>query len=598
MKIYKYNSEHSDFLVKNRVSRKTITILTILLILSFCLICSVSCSKGNTADTDIPSPTDTSAPDSSGRVFLADGEKSEFRIIRSADCDDYIKTLANSIREQIKNKTGVNIRVYTDATPASEGVREILVGKTNREQSAQAYASLKYNDWRICAQKDTVAIAAFKEETLEFAVKRFMQKTQSDGRMLYYTAFSEEKLRVYDVSELTLGGRDISEYTIICKNEDELTFACSVRDTLAEYSGNYLTVTDDKSKLETGKKPLYIGSADYPAEESKKDSTAYVCAEYEGGYSFWYSDASARLTAFSHLDGGLSMAAGSAALETVLKGAELLVKEEYMNLKIMSFNVLNGWNTNKIGNRDDLAAAKINEYLPDVIGFQEFDPFYREAEAPLGELIASKYTEANVTGGTATTDMSWNPIFYKTERLTLKMCGSEVYKDGTFHQSYPHGGKSMFRTISWAVFEDKVSKQSFIFVNTHYDYTTDKATMEYNQRSEANQLVALVKNLKATYGVNTVFVTGDYNAATDGVSSTVMKQAGFADTWSIAASKDNLNSSGTLDAAVTGPYSWAIDHVFYMAESITVENYKTITDIRDASDHCPIFVSLTVKEAN
>ena len=30
-----------------------------------------------------------------------------------------------------------------------------------------------------------------------------------------------------------------------------------------------------------------------------------------------------------------------------------------MDLSIMTFNVLNGWNTNKIGERDDLAASVI-----------------------------------------------------------------------------------------------------------------------------------------------------------------------------------------------------------------------------------------------
>ncbi len=595
MKSYKYSLKRTAFLVKNKMKSKSVYILTILLILSFCLISSVGCSDGRNAVTDTLTSDDTQIFEDDGRIFLSDGTQTEFRIIRPADCDDYIKQLSNSIREQIKNKSGVNIRVFTDATPVSDDVREILVGRTNRAKSAVAYEGLKYNDWRICAENGTVAIAAFKENTLELAVKRFMQKTHTEGKSVYYNAFKEEKLQVYDVSELSLGGVDISNYTIVCENESELTFSESVRDIIAEYSGNYLDIADDISELKSNSKPLYIGSADYPGEASKKDTTAYILGEYGGGYSLWYVDSSAKLSAFSALDKGLSESALYASLEALLPRADLVAKEEYMNLKIMSFNVLNGWNTSNIGARDDLAAAKILEYLPDVIGFQEFDPFYREAEKPLPYLIASKYTEVNVTDASTTADMSWNPIFYRTDRLTLQHYGSEVFRDGTFHQSYPYGGKSMFRTISWAIFEDKESKQSFIFVNTHYDFVGDAATMQYNQRSEANQLVELVRKLKATYSVETVFVTGDYNATTNGIPSKIMKDAGFADTWSIAANKDNVNSSGTLGEAVKGTYDNAIDHVFCMADSVTVENYKTVTDIRAASDHCPIFVSLSVK---
>ena len=82
-----------------------------------------------------------------------------------------------------------------------------------------------------------------------------------------------------------------------------------------------------------------------------------------------------------------------------------------MDLKIMTFNVLNGWSTSNIGKRDDLAASAILEHKPDIIGFQELDGNYRLAEKPLPELISPKYSE---TGENHT---SWNPIFYNTERL-------------------------------------------------------------------------------------------------------------------------------------------------------------------------------------
>ena len=53
-----------------------------------------------------------------------------------------------------------------------------------------------------------------------------------------------------------------------------------------------------------------------------------------------------------------------------------------MDLKIMTFNVLNGWNTTHIGERDDLAAEVILTEAPDVLCLQELDPCIAERKTP------------------------------------------------------------------------------------------------------------------------------------------------------------------------------------------------------------------------
>ncbi len=587
MEIYKFSCQNGK---KHRNKQA----LSILLILSFLLIFAVSCTPTGTPPPNTEPETDPAAKPTDGTVLITDGESAKFRIVRPADGDAYIKTLAAELRDKIKTLSGVTLRVFTDSTPPSEDVCEILVGKTNRPESAAAYEGLDFGDWRVVAGEKTVAIAAYQEKTLETAVKRFIAKTRLNGKAVGFAPFTEEKQGVYDIPKLTLNGVDIAEYSIICEKESELAFAEEVRDLIAVYNGSYLEILTDPAKLASTGKAFYIGSGYYGGEADKKSEHLYLCSEYGKGMSLWYCDASACLTASIHLKNGLQNASIEAALESFLPGAKPESKEEPMSLKIMSFNVQNGWNTSDIGNRDDLAAGKILQYLPDVIGLQEFDPYYREAADPLTKLIAAKYTEVNVTGASDVMNMSWNPVFYNSERLTPKMFGSEEYRNGTSY-NYPHGGKSKFRTISWVIFEDNQSKQSFLFVNTHYDMNTDKPTNDYNQRQQALQLLELVERVKQTYGIKTVFVVGDYNAATTGIPAAAMKEVGFIDAWAVAATKDNSNSCGTTGQPLEGNYSWAIDHIFFMADAdVSVTSYKTVTDIRDASDHCPILAELTV----
>ena len=252
-------------------------------------------------------------------------------------------------------------------------------------------------------------------------------------------------------------------------------------------------------------------------------------------------------------------------------------------IKIMTFNVLNGWNTTNIGTRDDETAEKILELMPDVIGLQEFDDYYRNATGtPLSALISAQYAEA----GSET--MSWNPIFYNTSTVELIQCGHENYTLGTSYDTYNYKGQigSKFRTIDWALLKHKDSDKQFLVLNTHLDVEADK------QPSQVSELKNKVTELKKSLGAEAIFLIGDLNSNVNSATAKNLFQFGFKDTHELAQTKDDLTSCGTKGAAVTGAYQWAIDHVYCIGEQISVSNYLTVTDIRNASDHCPVAVTL------
>ena len=254
----------------------------------------------------------------------------------------------------------------------------------------------------------------------------------------------------------------------------------------------------------------------------------------------------------------------------------------------MTFNVLNGWNTTKIGERDDLAAEVILSEHPHVLCLQEFDPCYRMADAPLQELIASRYTEA----GDAHT--SWNPIFYDHDKLRAVEFSEVPFVRGTVY-NYSQGGLSGFRTIFYALLETLDTKERFLVLNLHYDMCKDRELCLENQADESRQAVALAEQLSAQYGVDALFVTGDYNARIDGVPTAYMLQNGFVDTHALAAERDDRGSCSKLGEPLWGGYDAAIDHILYRGtRPLAVHRYQTVDSIRAASDHAPVFAEMTL----
>ena len=261
-----------------------------------------------------------------------------------------------------------------------------------------------------------------------------------------------------------------------------------------------------------------------------------------------------------------------------------------MKMKIMTFNVLNGWNTTHIGERDDLAAAAILQQTPDVLCLQEFDPCYRMAEQPLQQMIAPLYVEA---GEEHTT---WNPIFYNKERVRLLAFGEERFEKGTEY-NYPKGGRSGFRTVCHALLEDVESATRFLLLNLRYDTSKEWQTTVENQESESHQVLLLAKELMAKHSACALFVTGDYNAKIGGISCTRMLENGFLDTHALALEKDDKGTCSRLGEPLWGDYAkGAIDHVFYMGEGTPrVLAYETLEEFRAASDHAPVCVTVELE---
>lgn len=296
---------------------------------------------------------------------------------------------------------------------------------------------------------------------------------------------------------------------------------------------------------------------------------------------------------------------GSVEEESEMKKTEVLddYVERGTSKRVMTFNVWNVWKPDVKGAQGERyriegCAEVILENSPDFVCLQEYDHWYRcHSDGLHYKLISEKYAEALPDG--VDPNYVWNPVFYDKEKYTLIENGIVDFKaEGvTCYESahYPdESDTSHFRTLVWAVLEDKTDKNKYIIGNLHYSVIGKEKNGIYTHENEAKLVIDKIKALCEKYNAISL-VCGDYNSLARNEGSggyRFMIDAGFVDTYMIAEQKNDLGSCGEAGKIVERKYSdGAIDHVMTLSP-ISVEAYYTLNSecISKYSDHRPVVV--------
>ena len=208
---------------------------------------------------------------------------------------------------------------------------------------------------------------------------------------------------------------------------------------------------------------------------------------------------------------------------------------EYLNeqiakgesVRVMTFNVWNVWNPAVRGAQGERyrmegCAEVMLEHFPDFVCLQEYDHWYRcHFDGLHGRLISAKYTESIPRG--VDPNNVWNPVFYDKDKYTLIENGIVDFKaEGVAcyeSDRYPdEGGVSHFRTLVWAVLEDKNDQNKYVIGSLHYSVIGKEANGVYTHEPEARLVIDKIKELCEKYDAVSL-VCGDYNslAKRDGV---------------------------------------------------------------------------------
>ena len=194
----------------------------------------VSCASDNSEETssasdgssNITLPSEVPA----GYVSLAEHEKANYRIVYEDGLASTVTSKINKHLEEIKSKIGVIMESVSDKTlPTSlDGMPEILIGETNRAESAETGAALRSGEYLIKFNKSTknVVITAGNISALGSAVDAFFKDALDTSKRYLSVAetYKKEKILDFPIQSVLIDGVPIQEYTVIYpKDADAVT---------------------------------------------------------------------------------------------------------------------------------------------------------------------------------------------------------------------------------------------------------------------------------------------------------------------------------------------------------------------------------------
>ena len=194
----------------------------------------VSCASDNSEETssasdgssNITLPSEVPA----GYVSLAEHEKANYRIVYEDGLASTVTSKINKHLEEIKSKIGVIMESVSDKTlPTSlDGMPEILIGATNRAESAETGAALRSGEYLIKFNKSTknVVITAGNISALGSAVDAFFKDALDTSKRYLSVAetYKKEKILDFPIQSVLIDGVPIQEYTVIYpKDADAVT---------------------------------------------------------------------------------------------------------------------------------------------------------------------------------------------------------------------------------------------------------------------------------------------------------------------------------------------------------------------------------------
>ena len=243
------------------------------------------------ADTDTPSdpgseqpgdgpdteqPGDEPSADSETIALVADGV-AQYRIVRSDFANATVKALAIDLRNAIETITGVKPELVTDFTDEKDNtdIKEILVGKTNRPESAELSAKLGGNHYGYAVIGNKLVFAGNSDALLGFAITSFLKDRAgyvSEGSYMKIPNLSISKtLSVIQTNDHT---RDVAIYTA----KESVAYLDELQKALSGVAGSVTmkNQNDDAASVFDSKQyglVVIVGADTLPAEIAEPMST-------------------------------------------------------------------------------------------------------------------------------------------------------------------------------------------------------------------------------------------------------------------------------------------------------------------------------------
>ena len=543
----------------------------------------ISCGGGDVTTTEDSSTT--VPPEDVKTQGITAEELAMYEMIKPSGSDKSVASLGDSIKSAIKEKYGYNLKYRSDVI--NEKVEaykvkelEILIGETNREETAEFLSSLRYNDYGYGMVNKKLVIAGHTNEGTVKALEKFIAD-HVEGKSAADKVFFDGETSIikaeYERADLKIGSLSAKNMVIVyptALERNEINYAKELALLISEKSGYRVKAYVEHNYVrKDGDQVILIGNPvnDYgvavPADLGAEEMYISVGnnAMIVTGGCYYAFDRAAK-----------SLIEKVEALEDeALDDPEIRENLYRDSLTVMSFNL---WGWKRTSERDERIIKLLYETLPDTIGFQEdlpglvkmFEkelPFYGHVGVPV-----------NGNDGASCS------VFYLKDKFEVVDYGTK-WLSATPDVMSKFDESSENRIVTYVTLICKATGETFTHVNTHLEHTNNAA-----RELQADVMLNVIGEIEGT-----VIMTGDFNSSKPSGPINKYLEAGYKDSSTVA----NKAQIGPTFHGGDGTAISTIDFIF-VNDGIEVLEYKVCNEQVDGgyvSDHHPIYAEYKLKKA-
>ena len=530
--------------------------------------------------TDVPAETvsETESVTEENAVFLISMEDIvKYSLVRSEYASAELISAASDLYKELRNiSKDIKFKddyFREDLPEYAMGEYEILVGATNRPESAEFIRTLRTEDYGYVLRDGKILIAGADDEYTAKAVRKFLQDIvngdTSDG-VFYSEEDDTVELGSYPLDSLTIAGVPVQEFDIVYSGTGDCSERlCAERlsSAVADVTGYILTPVEDGGSDNPNK--ILVGmTGDTPAYPNMAGNESYIGVRGTtvqlGG-----TNATALLNAVGELTAMFEPTAKTISLDLA---EDSIYECDDTALTALSFNV---WVSQMEAPRIARVLKMIRNYLPDTFGVQEATySWIKQIDGEFGDLYG--YVGEGRDGGTSG---EYSAIFYNKNKFEVLESGTKWLSDTPDVVSKVEES-SLNRVFTYALLRRLTDGMEIMVVNTHFEHTSDAAR---------DRQAAVLRDFLLEYTDRYPLVlTGDFNTTYGSDAFDIVTDGGVTDSMSISAETEPGATFTSFGSA-----SSIIDFIFVTEETVSVNSYRVCNEKIDGdfpSDHHPVFI--------
>ena len=569
-------------------------LIAMFLCLAMMLSMFVACNGNGGNNTEDPTETQGSKKPNQETEKPADPllveHLADYQIIYpEMDVSTEVSGAIRELRNAIKTKFGVTLDMKSDFINQKNPIeaREILIGKTNRSETATAYAKApRVDDYAVQIVDEKLVVIASTDEMLVLVLQsviNIINDLGEDDTAFFLPEHQFLSADEYAIEAVTINESDLSGYTIVsAQNDSTLELSYMLRDMICEKYQYVLGVTTEQLAANT-EKAIVVGNTNNPAlpqQVTAIEDDEYYIGVIDGKLYVYATEIEVLYQAINKV---VSQTADAETNKVSLDLTDVVEKPKSTALTIMSFNL---WVSNVNDDRASHVVERINLIKPDTLGVQEASSNWINR---LKSALSAEYGYEGI-GRDKNGGGEHSGIFYRKDTLKVIESGTK-WMSKTPDVVSKDWGSTCNRIFTYVLFERISDGARFVHVNAHTEHTSDTICL--------NQLKVLVDFVQKNYSDVPVVLTGDLNAIESNASIQHVLSNGFENGAKLAfqASKSNTFADRIIDFCLTSEddfivYEYGVDTYKYVGD----KDYQK--ENKDPSDHCPIYITLDIKGSN